>query len=420
MTVERISTGSAIALSAAASVVSALPSFLVSGFAIFMLESVGLGPAELGTATAAFYLGSTLVSIPGGRLTRRIGPRKSLILAASMTLIALVGVGGGVRSVPTLLAVMAFAGTANGIGQVASNIALAGSVAPQRQGLAFGLKQTSAPLSTLISGATIPLVALTIGWRWGFFLAALGALGLIFGLIRAPGLQGPEERRLSSGGPSSAPSAVASAAGAKTISTAESSASRLLHKPAQALAPILFIAVGVACAAAVGMSIVSFYVFSVVSGGVPPSTAGYLLMMGSMSGIIARTVLGWSADRRQRGQLTSVSLLLSFGAVGCFALSMAPSSTIMLLFGTILGFACGWGWPGLFFYAITRVDDGSATRALAITQTGMFLGALIGPFAFGYTVALNSFETAWNGAALIAILGATLISFGARRLPQPS
>ena len=400
MTVATISTGRAIGLSSSSSVVSALPSFLVSGFAIFMLDSIGLGPSELGVAIATFYLGSALISIPGGRMSRRIGSRRGMMVAAAMTMLALAGIGGGVRNVPTLVAIMAFAGAANGIGQVASNIALAGSVPRDRQGLAFGLKQTSAPAATLMSGATIPLVALTVGWRWGFLAGALGALALIVGLIRSPGLQDPSEPR-----PSPAPPTVGAEPPAPPTSAT---------LPEPALGPLVVIALGVSCAAAVGMSIVSFYVSSIVAGGVAPRTAGYLLMMGSVAGITSRSVLGWSADRRERGHLAVVSVLLTFGAVGCIALAAAQSSTAMLLIGTILGFACGWGWPGLFFFAVTRINEGAAAKTMSVTQTGMFLGALAGPLTFGRTAATLSYTAAWYGAAVVAVLGAILLVLGVR------
>ena len=49
--------------------------------------------------------------------------------------------------------------------------------------LAFGLKQSSVPLATFLSGLAIPFVALTLGWRWAFVLAAALAALLMASLL---------------------------------------------------------------------------------------------------------------------------------------------------------------------------------------------------------------------------------------------
>lgn len=409
-----VSTRRAIGLSSLASVVSAFPSFLLSGFAIFMVEGIGLGPAELGRVIATFYLGSAIVSLPGGRLIGRIGSRRGMMVAGTMTLSALMVIAVGVQDIPMLVAAMALGGVANGIGQVASNVALAGSVPTGRQGLAFGLKQASAPAATLMTGATIPLIGLTVGWRWGFVVGASFALTLLVGLLRTPGLRGAGEATIIIEPQSDEPPAEGQkepVAGAPVGAEGE---------PGPAVGSLVVIAAGVSCAAAVGMSIVTFYISSVVAGGVAPRTAGFLLMAGSISGIISRAVLGWSADRRERGHLAVVSALLTLGAVGCLTLAVAGTSTSALIIGTLLGFACGWGWPGLFFLAVIRISEGAAARTLSVTQLGMFLGALTGPLSFGRVAADISFAAAWRGAAVVAIVGAMLLVLGVRLVGNAS
>src|SRR5690606_32204086 len=65
---------------------------------------------------------------------------------------------------------------ANSVGQLAANSTLAGMPA-SRQGLAFGIKQAAIPGATLLSGLSVPTIALTAGWRWAFVLAAAVAVG---------------------------------------------------------------------------------------------------------------------------------------------------------------------------------------------------------------------------------------------------
>ena len=62
------------------------------------------------------------------------------------------------------------------LGQLASNLTLARSVPASRLGLSFGIKQAAIPIATLLAGAAVPTVALTIGWRWAYLIGAAVAL----------------------------------------------------------------------------------------------------------------------------------------------------------------------------------------------------------------------------------------------------
>jgi MFS family permease len=76
-----------------------------------------------------------------------------------------------------LLARLALAGVPTALSQPAANELLMARVAPQRRGFAFAVKQSAIPVSTLLAGLAVPVVALTIGWRWAFLFAAV--LGLL-------------------------------------------------------------------------------------------------------------------------------------------------------------------------------------------------------------------------------------------------
>ena len=62
------------------------------------------------------------------------------------------------------------------LGQLASNLTLARYVPAHRLGLSFGIKQSAIPLATLLAGAAVPAVALTVGWRWAYVIGAALAL----------------------------------------------------------------------------------------------------------------------------------------------------------------------------------------------------------------------------------------------------
>src|SRR5690606_24578159 len=90
----------------------------------------------------------------------RTGARAGILLAAA----CLLGIAVAARGYPALVLLLAAGAAANGLGQLAANATLA-AVPAHRQGLSFGIKQAAIPTATLLAGASVPAVALTIGWR---------------------------------------------------------------------------------------------------------------------------------------------------------------------------------------------------------------------------------------------------------------
>lgn len=363
------------------SVMGTLPAFLVGGLSVYIREDLGLGPSELGLVVATFFLCSALTSAPGGRMTERIGARRSMLAAAAVSGLALLSIGLLVESLLTLGFTMALAGAGNGIAQPAGNLAIARAVANARQGLAFGMKQAAIPTATLVAGGLVPVVGVAIGWRTAFVLVACGAVVLALlmpddpyrTVLRRPGA--------------------------------------MLREGDVPLLPLAVLAGAAFCGAAVGTSLASFFVGSAVAGGAPTSTAGLLLIGGSCSGILSRLVIGWAADRREGGHLEVVMLLLGVGALGFVGLALR-GPVPLLLASTVLAFAAGWGWPGLFNFAVVRLNPNAPAAATAITQTGVFIGGVVGPAAFGRTVDLLSYEAAWLGATAVNVLGAGFVIAG--------
>ncbi|MCI4063784.1 MFS transporter [Micromonospora sp. R77] len=163
----------------ATTVACVLPVFLVGGLAVQLGAELGFSPAGLGLAVSVYFGISALASTPSGALVERYGPavvaRAGILLSAG----SLLAVAGLARSYPTLVGLLGLSAAANALGQLASNAALARHVPAHRQGLSFGVKQAAVPISTLLAGAAVPAVALTVGWRWAFVAAAVAALAAL-------------------------------------------------------------------------------------------------------------------------------------------------------------------------------------------------------------------------------------------------
>jgi MFS family permease len=259
-----------------------------------------------------------------------------------------------------------------------SNLSLARQVAASRRGVAFGIKQASTPLASVVAGFAVPLLGLTVGWRWSLVGTALVLIVLLLGL--------------------SADGTVASGAASSIESHGE-------HRAP--LAALILLAATSGFAGAAATATAGFFVDSAVARGFANGTAGVVLGVGSGFGIVARIIWGWLADRRERGHLAFLSWLFLVGSVG-FAMLGIVETVPLLLLGSIIVFSAGWSWAGLVFLVATIGSPGAPATATGIASAGGGLGGLIGPLAFGALVSSFSYTVAWSIAAAWMIIAALL------------
>ncbi|MPZ88602.1 MAG: MFS transporter [Nitriliruptorales bacterium] len=373
----------AMVAASVATTLVALPVFLLGGLAVLIREDLGFSETQLGAAVTVYFATSTLCSVPAGRSAERFGSFRSTAAGVAMGVAALIATAVFTRSWLALLGWLVLAGVSNAYAQMGSNLSLARHVPLGRQGLAYGIKQAAVPIGTLLAGVSLPVIGLTVGWRWAFGLSAL--LAVLF-VPTAPRDDSPVARR--------APG------------------NRLRHGDAATL-PLVVVGLGSGLAAASANSFGAFLVESAVSSGVEPARAGVLYATGSALGIAMRIGSGWAADRRTGGYLPIVAAMLALGAGGMALLALGAGAPLVL--GTFLGFGAAWSWPGLLNFAIVRLNPHAPAAATGITQTGVFAGGAAGPLIFGVTVERLGYPTAWTTTAM-ALLVACLLLLTARRL----
>ena len=366
-----------ILLAVAVATAGVLPAFLTGGLAVQIRAEMHFGAGALGLLVAAFFASSALASAVFGRLVERIGSHRGMRAAALASAASLLCVALLARSWGGVLACLIFGGFANAVAQPATHLSLAREVPPERQGLSFGIKQAAIPTATLLAGLAVPVVAVTLGWRWAF--AGGAALAIIVALLVPAETLGGVRR-------------------VKEVREGDA------HTR-----PLVLLAVGIGLGATAATPLGAFTSGAAVSEGLSAGTAGLLLALGSATGIIVRVLVGLLADRMDSGRLRLVSGMLAVGAVG-FAL-LASGVHGLLAAGTLLAFGAGWGWPGLFNFAIVRTNPGAPAAATGITQTGASGGSAIGPLVFGFLVEATSYNTAWivSGAIAVAAAGTILV-----------
>lgn len=372
-----------------ASTVVVLPAIMLGAVAVLVREELGFGEAALGLAVALFAVSSTLTSAPGGRLSERVGATRTMTTGTLLSGGGLLAIATVVSSWGGLVACLVVAGVGNGLTQPATNGVLSGVINPARQGVAFGVKQAAIPLAGLLSGITLPLLGLRAGWRWAFGAGAVLALAVTLLVARARTLL----RHRGEQPPMPADGAD--------------------HAPRR---PLLIITVAAGLASMSANAVGAFYVESSVAAGVPQAAAGWWLAVGGATGVLARTLWGWLADRRDGRHLVFVAWLMAVGALGLVLLALRPVAGPVLVLGTVLTYSASWGWPGLFNYAIVRQSRAEPSAATGVTQSGLFAGQFVGPPLFGWMVEQGSYGLAWGSFAGLLVVAAGLLRFGRQRL----
>lgn len=385
---ERRASGGVVGAATAATITAALTVFLVGALAVQIRHSLRFDATAFGVAISVYYLGAGAGSVPAARLAETIGGvrvMRAACVAAAVVLALLAAVAG---SWATLTVLLFAAGLVSGAIQPAINLFLSRRARPDRQGTAFGIKQAAVPASALLAGLAVPGLALTVGWRWAF--VAAGALAMASAAVI------PRPR----------------------TTLAERRSVRTAAPAPGTLRPLVVLAVGFGLGifAATGLS--AFAVTSAVAAGITKSNAGLLIALGGAVAVGARVIVGVLADRRGRAHLPVVAGMLVVGGAGYGVLAMAATDRSLWLFvaGVVIAFGAGWGWNGLFNFAVVRTHAEAPARATGVTQVGGRLAGAVGPFTFGLLVDHVSYTAAWAVDGSVTVAAALVILVGRRLL----
>ena len=360
-----------------------LPAFLTGGLAVQVRGELDFGAGALGVAVAMFFVTSSLASAIIGRLVERIGAHRGMRLAAAGSAASLLGVALLASSWAGLVGCLVLGGLANAVSHPATNLSLAREVPAGRQGVSFGIKQAAIPAATLLAGLAVPGIAVTLGWRWAF--AGGAALALAVAALVPAGASG------------------------ETLGPREEAR----QKDARAW-PLVLLAVGIGLGSTATTPLGAFIVESSVAAGLRVETAGLLLALGSAVNIAVRVAFGHLADGMSGGRLLLVAAMLGIGVAGFVLLATGESG--LILPGALLAFGIGWGWPGLFNFAVVKTSPGAPAAATGITQTGASGGAALGPLVFGLVVEAASYDAAWLLSGMVALVALVTILIGRRML----
>jgi len=346
-----------------------------------MGDDLGFGGGVAGVAVGVFFVGAGVLAVPMGRLTERIGPTRALRGGVALSAACSLAIAGVVSTWWQLGIALFVAGSAVGLVDTGAARAFGDAVPEGRHGLAFGTKEASVPAASLLAGLSVPVLADRAGWRTAFVVGAALA-PIVWAAVP----------RLDATPP--------------TPDDDEDGA---------APAGLALFAAGVALAVGAATAAGTLLVPAIEDRGWREDDAGVLLAVASAASITVRVLAGLRGDQRPRGTWVTLAALMGVGAAGALLLATVPAGLAAVV-GSVAVIGAGWGWTGLAFQTAVRVAGNRPAAAASVVLTGLSVGGVGGPAAFGAIASAASYELAWAVAAAALVAGAVAVSASRRTL----
>lgn len=374
----------------------------IGPLAPFLKQAFGLSNTQVGSLVSAAAIVYTPTLIFGGWLVDRVGVRWMLSVGTLIAGICILALSTA-SSYPAMIVILAISGLGTGCIFPSAVKAIVLWFPLRERATAMGLNQTAVNVGGILGAVLLPIIALSMGWRFGFLFVGCFAL-LIFLccslFYRDPSAEADQPVRPgNAGGPIKKDppyGSILQLLGKRDL--------WMLGLSGYFLGNLEF---------AVMTHLVLYLKEGLLFGAV---TAGALLAMTEAAGAFGKPVSGMASDFLLRGRRKIVFLFMGgLAALLCLLLAVCGAVLGRFLYPTLalLGIvAIGWG--GL--YATMAGELGG--RALAGLASGataavITLGAITGPPLFGYLVdRTQSFSAAWLAMAfcgLMAVLALTLI-----------
>jgi sugar phosphate permease len=357
----------------------------------FFKGELGLTNAQVGLVMGVSAFGYTLTQIPAGWFVDRTGARWPIALGEFIAGAGMLGVSV-TPSYGWLLSLMLLTGMGCGFLMPATAQAIVVWFPRRERATVMGLKQTAVNLGGVLA-TLLPAIAVAYGWRAGFKLIGLVAIGIgvctLF-LYREPPMAGVTD---SSHGPAE-----------RQVPLRELLTDSEIWLVA--LAGLFMNWVEMAMLGHFVLYMKDALLFSVVA-------AGGMLAAAVTAGAIARPLSGLVSDWLFAGKRKPVFLILALMATATSAvLALSPGTLGWMLYPLVLMLGVGAiGFGGIFVTMLSEFGGrrGAGTAA-AFGSTVSMIGSVIGPIAFGYVVDITrSYRVAWLSQAVVGALGAVAL-----------
>lgn len=344
-----------------------------------------ISPAALGATASAFFLGYTLMQIPGGTVTDILGSKKTVIISLILWSL-LTAFTGLATSLMTLVVIRFLFGLAEGPYPSAALKQISEEYDKSDRSQA-----TSVTISSNYAGAAIaPLIIVPIiashGWRVSFYF--LGILGLIL-----VGLYYLIERPIKS---------------KKETTTAKKINWREIDKRIW-----IFVIIGLVLNVITKGLETWMPIYFLQAQHINLKNLAWLVPLPVIAGGIAAFISGFvmvHIFRKRERWMIFISSLLTL----IFMFGMYKSTTLVwiVIFEILVYFTKSLAFTGIFSFVAQILDEKTYGSSIGVVNFGGQLGGFIGPLLIGWLVQLSgSYSVAFVGLVVCALIAAITSTF---------
>jgi MFS family permease len=343
-----------------------------------LAADLGVGLAQAGLLSTAFFGPMLLTMLPAGRWIDRYGGKRLLVPFYGLVVAGTLGMGLG-AGLPELFVARAVAGIGAGVCFLGGLSYTRAMAPPGRRFLAQGLYGGVYLLASGLTVYLMPALAVPFGWRGAYLVTGLAfaAVWLIYACLAPPDSGVPWPGGL---------------------------LRALRNRNALILSSVHMAGFGLAMVVATWAA-----VYLVHDYGLPLQTASLLGSLVLLGGIVWRPFGGVLVDRRVVGsrRLIRVSLVMALGGLGWLA-APSPGLAWGVVGLLVIGVATGLPYAAVFNGAAAAVPDSPASAQALVGWAGGILVLVGPPLLGGLLEATDSFTAGYLALALFVL--ATLAS----------
>ena len=367
----------------------------------FIITGLGVTKTQIGLIASAATMGYGTTLIPGGWVADRLGVRWTLcigqIIAGTFLILMLF-------ADTFTMAMVVMYGAGVGLGMISPS-AVRGIVTwfpLKERAMAMGINNMSVNAGGMLTAATLPMIAIAFGWRYGFM--ALGIFAIVSGIVPAIFYREPA-------------SGAATAAPLAGPATAASPVKKESWVTVFKSRDIWLIIAGGTGLYIVEMGVLTYFVLYLKTHLlVQVVAAGFLLGAIDFGGLFGKPVAGVISDRifsgRRKGAFMTLSIISTVLA-GVFAIMpVGTPQWLILLCCLVFGFAAV-GWGGIYF---TMVGECAGKENVGVVSGACSMALVsanvIGVPIFGYlTDKTGTWMWSWTYLVVLGIIGTTALFF---------
>lgn len=357
-------------------------------------KDFNVGAAALGMTASSFFLGYTIMQIPGGFLTDRLGSKRMIIV--TLLLWSLLTIVTGIAwSLISLIVIRFLFGLAEGPYPSAALKQISEDYSEKEKSQA-----TSALISSNYAGAAVaPLIIVPIiaasGWRSSFVWLGIGGLGLmlIYYLLERP---------------------------LKSLKEESKTFKKIVWKDIDSRV-WAFVIIGLALNIITKGLETWMPVYFLKEQGINLKNLAWLVPLPVMSGGIAAFISGFVMVHFFKNKERWMIIIASFlTLIFMFGLFKSTSLVGIVSFEVLIYFVKSLAFTGIFSFTANILSEKAYGSSIGIVNFGGQLGGFCGPLLIGWIVQVTqSYSSAFLGlviSALVAAIACFFIRGNAKRM----